>query len=134
MADASRVHAIVLSDREGLIQHWNEGAEQLFGYPAAEALGKSLDLIVPPEYRQRHWDGFRRAMSTGQCRVDRATTNLPVLCRDGAVRPFPARFVFLEDARNVVVGAMGIYSNPAGSEQAFGPIVGVEEGGSAGGS
>jgi PAS domain-containing protein len=66
MADASRVHAIVLSDREGLIQHWNEGAEQLFGYPAAEALGKSLDLIVPPEYRQRHWDGFRIRFSRGR--------------------------------------------------------------------
>ena len=125
MADNPHVHAIVMSDTEGFIRHWNGGAERLFGYSAAEAEGQSLDLIVPREYRERHWEGFRNAMRTGKCKLDRAATNLPVLCKDGTVQAFPARFVFLQDARNQVAGAMGIYSTPEGSEQPFGPIVGV---------
>jgi PAS domain S-box-containing protein len=116
-------HAIVTADIEGLIQHWNKGAEQLFGYSAAEASGQSLDLIVPHAYRERHWQAFRTAMSTGECRLDRAATNLPVTCKGGTVHVFPGRFVFLWDARNQVVGAIAIYATPAGSEQPFGPIV-----------
>ena len=120
MTQGATTYAIVLADTAGLIRHWNGGAEQLFGYSAAEAQGQSLDLIVPEEYRERHWGGFRRTMRTGVCKLDRAVTNLPVKCRDGSVRVFPARFVFLQDARNRAVGAMGIYSMPDGSEKPFG--------------
>jgi PAS domain S-box-containing protein len=118
-------HAIVISDTEGLIRHWNKGAERLFGYSAAEASGQSLDLIVPREYRERHWQAFQTAMRTGESRLDRAATNLPVMCKGGTMRVFPARFVFLRDARNQVVGALALYATPEGSEQPFGPIVGV---------
>jgi PAS domain S-box-containing protein len=125
MANNPYVHAIVMSDTEGFIRYWNGGAERLFGYSAVEAEGQSLDLIVPWEYRERHWAGFRQAMRTGACKLDRAATNLPVMCKDGTVRVCPARFVFLQDARNQVIGAMSIYSTPEGSEQPFGPIFGV---------
>jgi PAS domain S-box-containing protein len=125
MADNPHIHAIVIADTEGLIRHWNNDAERLFGYSAVEAEGQSLDLIVPREYREQHWAGFHNAMRTGECKLDRAATNLPVLCKDGTVRAFPARFVFLQDARNQVVGAMGIYASPEGTEQPFGPIVGA---------
>jgi PAS domain S-box-containing protein len=125
MADNPHVHAIVLSDTEGLIRYWNDGAERLFGYSTAEPGGQSLDLIVPWEYRERHWEGFRKATRTRECKLDRATTNLTVVRKDGTVRVFPARFVFLQDARNQVVGVLGIYSTPEGSEQPFGPIIGV---------
>lgn len=121
---ADNVYALVISDAEGLIRHWSPGAEQLFGYSDREAEGRSLDLIVPAAHRERHWNGFRSAMTSGECKLDRAATNLPVLCKDGDVRSFPARFVFLQDARGRAVGAMGIYSTPTGSEQPFGPIVG----------
>jgi len=108
MADNPHVHALVLSDTEGLIRYWNDGAERLFEYAAGEAAGQSLGLIVPRVYRERHWTGFRNAIRTGECKLDRAATNLPVMCKDGTVRVFPARFVFLQDARNQVIGAMGI--------------------------
>lgn len=115
--------ATVMADTAGRIRHWSDGAAALFGFSAEEAVGQSLDLIVPEDYRERHWEGFHRAMSTGQCRLDRAATNLPVRCRDGTVRPYPARFVFLTDPRDKVVGAMGVYAEPSGEEQPFGPIV-----------
>lgn len=122
------VSGLIRSDLEGHIVDWNEGAEELFGYSRAEALGASLDLVVPEEYRERHWAGFRNAIESGVCRLDRATTNVPVRCKDGEIRPFPARFVFLQDARDEVVGVIGLYGPRQGSEEAFGPIVPLGEG------
>jgi PAS domain S-box-containing protein len=125
MADTRHDQAIVVSDTEGYIRHWSDGAVRLFGYAAIEAEGQTLDLIVPRELRTRHWQGFRQAMRGGESKMDGAAINLPVLCKDGTVRTFPARFVFLRDARNHPVGAVGIYCTPEGSEQPFGPILGV---------
>jgi PAS domain S-box-containing protein len=117
------VEAIVLSDTTGHIRHWSDGAERLSGWTRAEAEGRSLDLIVPEAYRERHWSGFRRAMATAECKADGATSNLFVQCKDGSVRPFPARFIFLRDARNRPVGAMAIYATPSRAEEPFGPIL-----------
>ena len=49
--------AIIFADREGLIRIWNQGAESVFGFPAEEVLGKSLDVIIPEELQKRHWEG-----------------------------------------------------------------------------
>jgi hypothetical protein len=84
---------------------------------------RSLDLIVPPEFRERHWAGFRSAVATGICKLDRATTNVPVRCKNGTTQPFPGRFVFLQSARGEVVGVVALYSERAGEEAPFGPIV-----------
>ena len=119
----STAHAIVMANTDGHIVHWNDEAQRLFGYTPDEALGQSLDLIVPPAFRDRHWAGFHKAIATGICSLDRATTNVPVRCKDGVVQPFPARFVFLQAPRGEVVGVIGLYSERAGSETPFGPIV-----------
>lgn len=118
--------AIVRSDTQGCIVEWDRGAEEFFGYSSSEALGQSLDLIVPDEFKDRHWAGFNRTMETGECNRDRATTNIPVRCKDESIRAFPGRFVFLQDARDKVVGVIALYAAPQGSEQAFGPIVPME--------
>ena len=115
--------ALIRSDLEGKIADWDEGAEEFFGYSRSEVLGCSLDLVVPEEFRERHWAGFRKAVETGVCRLDRATTNVPVRCKDGTIRPFPARFVFLQNARDGVAGVIGVYAAPQGSEKAFGEIL-----------
>ena len=115
--------ALIRSDLQGKIVEWDEGAEEYFGHSREEALGRSLDLVVPEEYRERHWAGFNKAIETAHCRLDRATTNVPVLCKDGVIRPFPGRFVFLQNARDGVVGVIGIYAIPQGSEEPFGKIL-----------
>jgi PAS domain S-box-containing protein len=115
--------AIVVADTSGTITSWNEGAEVLLGHRAADALGRSLDLIVPEAYREAHWTAFRRAMATVECRLDRAATNLPVVHADGGERVLPARFVFLTDARDQPVGAMAIFAEPTGGEHIWGPIL-----------
>jgi PAS domain S-box-containing protein len=60
--------AVIYADREGVIRFWNPGAERIFGFTAAEALGQSLDIIIPERLRQRHWDGYSHMMATGQSR------------------------------------------------------------------
>jgi len=60
--------AVVYADRDGAIRFWNSGAERIFGFSAEEALGQSLDIIIPERLRQRHWDGYRHMMATGQSR------------------------------------------------------------------
>ncbi len=60
--------AIVLGDANGIIRLWNAGAEALFGFAASEAIGESMDLIIPERLRARHWDGYRRVMATGRSR------------------------------------------------------------------
>lgn len=56
---------VIYADREGTIRGWNEGATAVFGFAAEDALGKNLDLIVPEQFRERHWDGFGAAMERG---------------------------------------------------------------------
>ena len=74
--------AVIMADREGLIRVWNAGAEAVFGYPAPEALGRSLDLIIPERFRARHWDGFRKVMETGDTRYGAELLNVPAICKD----------------------------------------------------
>ena len=114
--------AVVVADTDGVIVHWGEGAQRLFGHTAEDALGESLDLIVPNDFRDAHWAGFRRAMATGECKLDRAATHLPVKCADDTVAVFPARFVFLSDAHGRPAGALAIYEPPDGVTQPFSPI------------
>lgn len=77
--------AIVAADQDGIVRYWNPGAQRLFGYSSDEALGKTLDLIVPERLRQRHWDGYRRVMATGESRYGVADVlSVPALRKDGA--------------------------------------------------
>src|SRR5690242_16324687 len=60
--------AIIFADDEGVIRFWNRGAERMFGFPEAEALGQTLDIIIPDNLRKRHWDGFTATMQSGNTR------------------------------------------------------------------
>lgn len=61
--------ALIYADRDGIIRVWNSAAEALFGFSAAEAIGQSLDLIIPERLRAAHWAGFERAMASGATRL-----------------------------------------------------------------
>lgn len=58
--------AIIATDHAGIIRFWNPGATRIFGFSVDEAMGQSLDLIIPPNLRARHWEGFHRVMATGE--------------------------------------------------------------------
>lgn len=57
--------AIIFADCDGVIRVWNGGAEALFGFTAAEVLGRSLDVIIPERLQHAHWEGFRLAIESG---------------------------------------------------------------------
>jgi PAS domain S-box-containing protein len=75
--------AVVIADREGSIVFWNDAAERLFGWSAAEAVGRNLDLIIPERLRQRHQTGYRRTMTTGQTSYGDRLLEVPALHRNG---------------------------------------------------
>jgi len=81
---ASPGDAIILCDREGVIRFWNPGAERIFGFTPLEALGRSLDIIIPERQRARHWEGFSRVMETGRSRYGEGDLlSVPAQHRDG---------------------------------------------------
>ena len=75
--------AVVICDRGGVIRVWNVAAERLFGFTKTDALGKSLDLIIPERLRERHWAGFDKAMATGETSPGRDLLRVPAVHKDG---------------------------------------------------
>jgi PAS domain S-box-containing protein len=76
--------AVIYADGEGMIRFWNAGAERIFGFGAAQALGKSLDIIIPESLRARHWAGFDETMRTGKSRYGAGDVlAVPALRKDG---------------------------------------------------
>ena len=76
--------AVVFADREGIIRLWNGGAEAMFGFRADEALGRSLDLIIPEKMRKRHWEGYYKVIETGVTRYGKELLSVPGIRKDGA--------------------------------------------------
>lgn len=76
--------AIVYADRTGAIRFWNRGAERIFGFTAEEAIGQSLDIIIPEGLRARHWTGYEAVMESGHSRYDHGDLlAVPGLRKDG---------------------------------------------------
>lgn len=82
--------AIVAADPQGRIVLWNPAAERIFGFPRGEALGKSLDLIIPERFRERHWQGYEQVMRSGETRYGADVLRVPALRKDG--RPLSIAF------------------------------------------
>ena len=75
--------AIVASDAGGAIVLWNPAAQRMFGFTEAEALGQSLDIIIPQRQQQRHWDGYHQTMASGKTRYGNDVLRVPAVNKDG---------------------------------------------------
>jgi PAS domain S-box-containing protein len=94
--------AIVATDARGRITLWNPGAVRMFGFTADEAIGQSLDLIIPEGLRARHWAGYRHAMATGTSRYGQGDLlSVPALTKLGARISVEFTIVMLHDAGHV---------------------------------
>jgi len=100
--------AIIFADTEGRIRLWNAGAEAIFGYRADEALGQSLDLIIPEKLRARHWAGYHEVMRTGVTRYGRELLAVPGLRKDGARISLEFSITLLRDETGTVLGAAAV--------------------------
>jgi PAS domain S-box-containing protein len=75
--------AVVACDAKGAIVVWNAAAERLFGWTRAEAMGQSLDLIIPERLRARHWEGYDKTMETGHTKYGHDTLRVPAVDKAG---------------------------------------------------
>lgn len=97
--------AIIFADHSGTIRLWNSGAEAMFGYQTNEAIGQTLDVIIPERLRQRHWDGWREVMATGVTRYGRELLAVPAMRKDGTRISIEFTIVVLRDGSGKPRGA-----------------------------
>lgn len=97
--------AFLYADHEGIIRLWNTGAEAMFGHTAAEALGRSMDMIIPEKHRPRHWEGWAKVMQSGITKYGRDVLAVPALRKDGTRISIEFNIVLMKDAAGKVLGA-----------------------------
>ena len=100
--------AILIADREGIISFWNAGAEQMFGHSSAEAVGRSLDLIIPENLRGRHWEGYRQVMVCGDTKYKTGLLSSPGVRKDGSRVSLEFSIVLLRDEAGGMAGCASI--------------------------
>lgn len=100
--------AVIYSDQTGLIQCWNRAAESIFGFSAAEALGQSLDLIIPESLRAAHWRGFDAAIKNGATRLNGRPTLTRALHKSGTKRYVEMSFALVADRVGAVLGSVAV--------------------------
>lgn len=101
--------AIIATDTDGFISFWNPGATRIFGFTSQEAIGSSLDLIIPETLRARHWAGYHRVMATGESHYGQGDLlSVPGLTKDGRRISVEFTIILLHDERGELVGTAAI--------------------------
>jgi PAS domain S-box-containing protein len=105
---AGAADSIIVADAQGAIVLWNKASERIFGFTEAEALGRSLDLIIPERQRGRHWEGYQKTMDTGITKYGADLLRVPALHKDGHTLSiaFTVSMLFSEDRK--VTGIVAI--------------------------
>jgi len=98
--------ATIFAGTDGMIVVWNEAAETVFGHKAADAIGKSLDLIIPEQYRDAHWTGYDRALADGDTKFKGQALTTRAARADGETIYVDLAFAIIKDASGAVTGAM----------------------------
>ena len=98
--------AVIFADQHGVIREWNPAAERIFGYPQDEAVGQSLDLIVPERFREAHWQGYDRALSEGQTKYIGKALPTRSARKDGSTIYVELTFAIVHHQTGYVIGAL----------------------------
>jgi PAS domain S-box-containing protein len=96
---------VLYAARDGRIRLWNRGCERIFGWPAAEALGQSMDFIIPEKHRLRHWEGWDAVMKSGVTKYGHEPLAVPALTKDGRRISIEFFIILLRDPAGQVIGA-----------------------------
>jgi PAS domain S-box-containing protein len=100
--------AIIVVDAHEKIVLWNAAATRIFGYSEDEALGNSLDLIIPERHRQRHNEGCRKSMDTGITRYGTSLLKVPALHQSGSMLSIAFTVGMLFDENQKVNGIVAV--------------------------
>lgn len=104
--------AIIATDRSGMITFWNPGASRIFGFSANDAMGRSLDLIIPENLKARHWAGFNAVMATGRSQYDQGSLlAVPALTKSGERISVEFTIIMLRDEQQQLSGTVAILRN-----------------------
>ena len=99
--------AIIFTDPAGTIVQWNRTSTALFGYSAEEALGQSVDLIIPEHLRAAHWRGFNAAITNGVTTLQGRPTLTRALHKSGRRLYVEMSFAIVKsDSGSKVLGAV----------------------------
>ena len=104
----SMPEALVFADLQGIIQRWNPGAENVFGFTSAEAVGQSLDLIIPERMRKAHWEGFNKAIERGGTLPGRTSAITRAIHKSGDPFYVDMSFAMVKDQAGKLIGAMAV--------------------------
>jgi len=97
--------AVIYADAQGRIRFWNQGATRIFGYGDQEALGASLDLIIPDRLRARHWQGYDEVMQGRESRYGEGELlAVPARHKDGRQISVEFTILPLRDAYGTILG------------------------------
>jgi PAS domain S-box-containing protein len=99
---------IIFADNGGIIRLWNSGAEAMFGYTTAEAIGHTMEIIIPEKHRARHDEGYARVMQTGITKYGREALAVPAMRKDGSRISIEFTIVLVRSAEGSVLGAAAI--------------------------
>jgi PAS domain S-box-containing protein len=100
--------AVIIADAKGVITFWNDAAERIFGWSADDAVGQTLDLIVPEPQRPRHWEGYDRVMATGVTKYGADLLRVPSLHADGERRSIAFTVSLRKDDSGAVTGIAAV--------------------------
>ena len=100
--------AVIFADAGGVIRVWNGGAEAVFGFSAAEAVGSSLDIIVAERFRRAHWEGYHRAMASGRTRHGAQVRTTRAIHKDGRKLYVELSFGVVVDEAGAVLGSVAV--------------------------
>ncbi len=100
--------AVIYADATGTIRRWNHAAAALFGYSAAEALGSSLELIIPDHLRPAHWHGFETAMAKGVLTLQGRPTLTRATHQSGRKLYVEMSFALVREPAGAVRGAVAV--------------------------
>ena len=98
--------ALIFADRDGVIRVWNAAAERIFGFTAADAVGRALDIIIPEGLREAHWQGYHRALAAGDTKYRGQSLPTKALKADGSQVYVELSFAIVRGPDAEVIGAM----------------------------
>ena len=100
--------AVIFANKEGVIERWNAAAVTMFGFTASEALGQSLDLVIPDRLRKAHWRGFDAAMGNGKTRLRGRPTLTRGVHKTGQKLYVEMSFALVMDTNGSPLGSVAI--------------------------
>ena len=100
--------AVMIADAQGHITFWSPACERMFGHTASEAIGQSLDIIIPQRQQQRHWDGYHHTMQTGQTRYGNDVLRVPAVHKDGHALSIAFTVALLHTAEGAIASIVAV--------------------------